>query len=181
MFCDSAATGVGLTVSGSNSKYSQILEFPGITDTADLVDLAFLCSPRDGEPARSAFILEDIESNALILAGYLEQLGFDQVVWVKSIETCYRMMPHLRAARFDLVLFDIMLSDGVAFDLMRELATRDRAYKVCAFTGRNRPDELTQLREAGCDWVLKKPIDLDTVRNGLEGMGFDTPETEADA
>lgn len=169
-----------MTATGSDSKSSQILKFPGITDTADLADLAFLCSPREGEPERSAFILEDIESNALILAGYLEQLGFNQVVWVKSVETCYRMMPHLRAARFDLVLFDIMLSDGVAFDLLRELAIRDRAYKVCAFTGRNRPDELTQMREAGCDWVLKKPIDLDSVRHGLEGMGFTTPETGPD-
>lgn len=169
-----------MTASGSDSKSSKILEFPGITDTAELADLAYLCSPREADPERSAFILEDIESNALILAGYLEHLGFDQVVWVKSVETCYRMMPHLRAARFDLVLFDIMLGDGVAFDLLRELAARDRAYKVCAFTGRNRPDELTQLREAGCDWVLKKPIDLDSVRHGLEGMGFDTPGTEAD-
>lgn len=167
-----------MTASGSDSNSSQILDFPGITNTAELADLAFLCSPREGEPQRGAFILEDIESNALILAGYLEQLGFDQVVWVKSVETCYRMMPHLRASRFDLVLFDIMLSDGVAFDLLRELAARDRAYKVCAFTGRNRPDELTQMREAGCDWVLKKPIDLDSVRHGLESMGFDAPETQ---
>lgn len=158
--------------SSSETPAARILEFPGSTPDGEPVDVVQLLTPDTGASGRRAFILEDVEANARLLASYLGQFGFNDIAWVKTVESCYRVMPHLRAGRFDLLLFDIMLDDGVAFDLMQELAGRERDYRVCTFTGRDRPDELTQMREAGCDWVFKKPIDLHSVEAGLEAMGF---------
>ncbi len=119
---------------------------------------------------RRAFILEDVEANARMVAGFLDQTGYDDIRWVNTIAACQPHMDFLKSGHFDLVLLDIMLSDGVAFDMLKELAQSGTRSWICAFTARSRKDELKQLIEAGCDRVFLKPLRYAEFQAGLDTL-----------
>ena len=149
-----------MTPPDDKTTSAEILPFSATdTNSGGVPGLQLSASP-EPRHKRRAFILEDVESNARMMAGFLDQNDYDDVRWVKSIRECRASIEFLKTGYFDLILMDVMLGDGVAFDLIKELAGGRCGSWVCAFTARSRKDELQQLLEAGCDLVFLKPLRL---------------------
>jgi CheY-like chemotaxis protein len=73
----------------------------------------------------------------------------------------------MASERFDLVLCDIGLPDGTGYDVISQ-AKREGPIKAVAITGFGRDEDIRRSKEAGFDFHLVKPVDLQELQNVLE-------------
>jgi len=73
----------------------------------------------------------------------------------------------------DVVLLDMMLSDGNGCELCKEVKAGDRPPRVCFLTGRSLPEDVERMKEAGADGHIVKPFSstrlarlVDSLRKG---------------
>lgn len=90
---------------------------------------------------------------------------------VPEIVTC-RTLFEVRAAlpgfTPDLVLLDVELPDGDAFDVIKDLNRVVPTPAIVAMSGVAGPDEAFKLAQLGVQRYLKKPVDLVTVERAIE-------------
>lgn len=123
---------------------------------------------------RRVFLLEDNEANGLVIEGMLDLLGFEEIVWVRSIADVARYRKSIIKGDFAFLIFDISLPDGESFDLLRELK-QEGASPICAYTARTSREDYAQFADIGCTHVFEKPLTLDAFRKGCSKVfGPDT-------
>jgi len=71
--------------------------------------------------------------------------------------------------RYDVVLCDIGLPDGDGYSLFRELRSRLPGLRGIALTGYAMEEDVRLAQEAGFEMHIRKPVDLDFLRNAIVG------------
>jgi DNA-binding response OmpR family regulator len=79
---------------------------------------------------------------------------------------------------FEVLLSDIGLPDGDAFQLVAEAKRSLPVMKTVALTGRATNEDRELSRQAGFDHFLTKPVDFHELRSLLQGRAWHPRETE---
>ena len=72
---------------------------------------------------------------------------------------------HLKAHRFDAVITDMRLPDGLGLDLLRDLAAQQRSERCVVITAHGSAENAVEALKAGAFDYLTKPVDLKQFRS----------------
>ncbi|MBH1957667.1 MAG: sigma-54-dependent Fis family transcriptional regulator [Burkholderiales bacterium] len=72
---------------------------------------------------------------------------------------------HLKAHRFDAVITDMRLPDGLGLELLRDLAAQQRPERCVVITAHGSAENAVEALKAGAFDYLTKPVDLKQFRN----------------
>jgi CheY-like chemotaxis protein len=75
----------------------------------------------------------------------------------------------LESDRFDVLISDIGLPDGNGYDLVRE-AKRRQSLKAVALSGFGTEEDVRRSLEAGFDYHVTKPVDINGLRSLLQKL-----------
>jgi len=109
-------------------------------------------------------LLEDHGESRDIIAKLLVHCGHTVTV-TSNLEEASDLLGKMR---FEVLLSDIGLPDGDAFDLVAEAKRSLRVMKTVALTGRATDSDRELSRQAGFDHFLTKPVDFHELRSLLE-------------
>jgi len=119
---------------------------------------------------KSALLLEDNEINAMVATEFLQTSGVPLVHHIGSLDAFRREAFAIHDGAYDLIVADIMLPDGLATTVVRELRRQGCRLPIAAYTARNSASDLAEYAAAGIDHVFKKPLSLDDFQKGLEQL-----------
>ena len=109
-------------------------------------------------------LLEDRGESRDIIAKLLVHCGHTVTV-ASNLEEASDLLEKMP---FEVLLSDIGLPDGDAFDLVAEAKRSLRVMKTVALTGRATDEDRALSRQAGFDHFLTKPVDFHELRLLLE-------------
>ena len=131
----------------------------------DLQDLA------SGDGGLNVLVVEDNETNAIVVETYLQRMGHDVSVATTGEEALER----LRREGFDVVLMDISLPgiDGVeATRRIHEMTDENkRSVPIIAMSAHVFENETALVLDAGMDSFLGKPVDPERLADMLSRVG----------
>lgn len=104
--------------------------------------------------SKTILIAEDTESNYFFIEAFLERTKVN-ILWAKDGVEAVDMF---RKNDINLVLMDIMMPEKDGYDATREIKAIDPKVPVIAQTALALPDDEEKCYNAGCDFVLVKPI-----------------------
>ena len=78
-------------------------------------------------------------------------------------------LKRLESDRFDVLISDIGLPDGNGYDLVRE-AKRRQSLKAVALSGFGTEEDVRRSLEAGFDYHVTKPVDINGLRSLLQKL-----------
>ncbi|MGH1502215.1 MAG: response regulator [Acidimicrobiales bacterium] len=110
---------------------------------------------RNDAQSGTVLVVEDSTTQQLLLLRQLEGAG----VSADAVASVGEAIDAVEHESYQLILTDVHLPDGTAFDMIPQLKQRFRGPIVC-LTASDRVDTEAALREAGADEVVAKPIDL---------------------
>ena len=144
----------------------------GATFTAAFPCVDASAAPAPGTAAHPAparglrlLIVEDHEATRTVLTRLLTRGGHQ----VTTASTVADALTAFAGARFDAVVSDLGLPDGSGLDLMREIQ-RMRPVPAIALSGYGMEEDVRQTKEAGFFAHLVKPVNLDQLRQLLDGL-----------
>jgi DNA-binding NtrC family response regulator len=123
---------------------------------------------------RRLLIVED--SSALVET--LERALSARVPEVRACRSLSEVRQVLAEFTPDLVLLDVELPDGDAFDVLGEMRRIVPAPAVVAMSGVAGPDEAFHLAQVGVQRYLKKPLDLTAVERAIDEALTCAPDLE---
>jgi len=109
-------------------------------------------------------IVEDEEVVSEILIARIK-LWDQSVVLATSREEA---LSKIKTSRFDLVLLDIMLPDGLGYEIIPEIKQALPNINIITMTGQNTPDLERTIREFGITYFMAKPVDFDELKNIID-------------
>ena len=112
-----------------------------------------------GSKRKTVLIAEDNDSNYLLLYSVMKQ-HYTVVRAVNGVET---VSLHARLSP-DLILMDIKMPVMDGLEATALIRKHDRTVPIIAVTAHAFADELQAALEAGCDFVLTKPVDIPRLR-----------------
>lgn len=108
-------------------------------------------------------LLEDHGESRNVIANLLGHCGYT----VSAAGSLAEATALLETDCFDVLLSDIGLLDGDAFDLVKTARARPALKLIVALTGRIADEDRQRAREAGFDHYLTKPVDFHELRQLL--------------
>jgi len=84
---------------------------------------------------------------------------------VESAADLQQAREHLKSARFDAVITDMRLPDGLGMELLRDLAQQQRAERCVVITAHGSAENAVEALKAGAFDYLTKPVDLKQFRS----------------
>ncbi len=84
--------------------------------------------------------------------------------WVETAETLAEAFAHLNEHRFDLVITDMRLPDGLGLELIRHIRTQQRRERCVVITAYGSAENAVESLKAGAFDYLTKPVDLKQFR-----------------
>ena len=117
-----------------------------------------------------ALVVEDHPVNRLVIRGYLETLGLSVV----SVEDGRSALQRVREQSFDLVIMDVRLPvmDGLeATRRIREEEGEGQHLPIVALTANAFAEDREACLRAGMDLHLRKPMQLEDLRDAIEILG----------
>ncbi len=110
---------------------------------------------------RNALVLMNKDDFSLALSEQLNQNGFE-VVLCHGVNSAWE---NLLASYFDIVIFDIFISDGDAVDFLQRCAQM----KVCSMCLTEQVSDviLNACRKHGTDFVISKSLPMETIINRI--------------
>jgi DNA-binding NtrC family response regulator len=125
-------------------------------------------------------VVEDCDQLRQALCVALGQWLGAEIVGVSSVAACKEALARVVP---DLVLLDVELSDGDAFDVAGLLAGLPSAPRVVVMSGVAGPDESFRLAQLGVRRYVAKPVDLPdlekVIEEALHGVPDLTPHVRA--
>lgn len=112
-----------------------------------------------GSKGKTVLIAEDNDSNYLLLYSVMKQ-HYTVIRAVNGVET---VSLHTRLSP-DLILMDIKMPVMDGLEATALIRKRDRSVPIIAVTAHAFAEELRAALEAGCDFVLTKPVDIPRLR-----------------
>ena len=83
---------------------------------------------------------------------------------IEAAGTLQQAREHLQAARFDAVITDMRLPDGLGLELLRDLAQQQRPERCVVITAHGSAENAVEALKAGAFDYLTKPVDLKQFR-----------------
>jgi hypothetical protein len=119
----------------------------------------------DAAPTRNLHLLlvDDHADTRLVLSRLLSKFGHE----VATADSQQRALKLLESGRFDTLISDIGLPDGDGYDLVR-VAKRRQPLSAIALSGYGTEEDVRRSLEAGFDYHLTKPVDLNGLRSLLQ-------------
>jgi PAS domain S-box-containing protein len=119
----------------------------------------------DAAPTRNLHLLlvDDHADTRLVLSRLLSKFGHE----VATADSQQRALKLLESGRFDALISDIGLPDGDGYDLVR-VAKRRQPLSAIALSGYGTEEDVRRSLEAGFDYHLTKPVDLNGLRSLLQ-------------
>ena len=114
------------------------------------------CSLYWGADAMRIYVVENHPDTLTFLGSYLEACGHE----VRSAQTVAQATRGLRAVPCDLLLSDLILSDGDGWTLLESLGAARPPFAV-AMSGKNSPEDRARSEAAGFQQHLVKPFTPD--------------------
>ena len=108
-------------------------------------------------------LVDDHTDTRLVLSRLLSKCGYE----VASTDSEQGALKLLESGRFDALISDIGLPDGDGYDLVRE-AKRRQPLRAIALSGYGTEEDVRRSLEAGFDYHLTKPVDLNGLRSLLQ-------------
>ncbi len=108
-------------------------------------------------------LLEDHGESRTVITKLLTHWGHT-VLGAESLEAARAQMS---GQPFDLLLSDIGLLDGDAYELVTAAKEEHRIRCVVALTGRTAEEDRERARQSGFDYYLTKPVDFHELRSLL--------------
>jgi CheY-like chemotaxis protein len=135
-------------------------------------------TPKDSPRGRRTRVLVVDDNPDLVesLVAVVSMLGHDG----RGVHSGAEALAHLADTLCDLVLMDVSMPGLTGFETAR-LVRREPwgcSLFLVAMTGWGRDEDRRQAMEAGFDWMVEKPIDVEGIRTLL--AGFHTPEGPPD-
>ncbi|MDB5884246.1 MAG: two component, sigma54 specific, transcriptional regulator, Fis family [Polaromonas sp.] len=84
---------------------------------------------------------------------------------IEAASTLQQAREHLNAGRFDAVITDMRLPDGLGLELLRDLAQQQRAERCVVITAHGSAENAVEALKAGAFDYLTKPVDLKQFRS----------------
>ena len=109
-------------------------------------------------------IVEDEEIVSEILIARMKRWGQNVVL----ATSCEEALSKIKTGRFDLVLLDIMLPDGLGYEVIPEIKQALPNINIITMTGQNTPDLERTIREFGITYFMAKPVDFDELKNIID-------------
>jgi CheY-like chemotaxis protein/anti-sigma regulatory factor (Ser/Thr protein kinase) len=118
-------------------------------------------------PLRSLHLLlvDDHTDTRLVLSRILSKSGHE----VATSDSAQGALKLLESSRFDVLISDIGLPDGNGYDLVRE-AKQKHPLKAVALSGFGTEEDIRRSLEAGFDYHLTKPVDINGLRSLLQKL-----------
>ncbi|MDB5742888.1 MAG: two component, sigma54 specific, transcriptional regulator, Fis family [Polaromonas sp.] len=111
-------------------------------------------------PARILIIDDEPDLRTLYELTLLRQ-GYQ----VEAAGDLLQAREHLKADRFDAVITDMRLPDGLGLELLRDLAAQQRAERCVVITAHGSAENAVEALKAGAFDYLTKPVDLKQFRS----------------
>lgn len=108
-------------------------------------------------------LVDDHADTRLVLSRLLTKCGHE----VTTTDSEQGALKLLESGRFDALISDIGLPDGDGYDLVRE-AKRGQPLSAIALSGYGTEEDVRRSLEAGFDYHLTKPVDLNGLRSLLQ-------------
>ena len=121
---------------------------------------------------QSALVVEDDRPLAAALVAAL-QGQVESVAWSFSTSEARELLLRLQP---DLLVLDVMLPDGTAFDVLNSVRESGRSPAVIAISGCADPEETFQLAAQGVRAFLKKPLSLDALKKAIVRARMNPPD-----
>lgn len=156
--------GGDISVQSVRGKGSVFIVTLPLQETAPVVEVQRTVVDYQGR-RRRILIVDDQPSNRIVLRAMLEPLDF----LVDEAGDAARALEHVRFAKPDVVLLDLMMPAVDGFELCRQIAVLDlvpapACLAVSALSG----DEVEErCRQAGFRQLLHKPVDFELLLDGL--------------
>ncbi|MFI4969858.1 MAG: ATP-binding protein, partial [Lysobacterales bacterium] len=116
--------------------------------------------------ALDVLLVEDDVTAAEVIAGLLARLGHRAI----RVPNGLAALAELKSARFDLALLDLDLPGIDGLDLARLLRAGGANLPLIAVTARSVGDEDAQIRAAGMNALLRKPVTSALLANAIAGV-----------
>jgi hypothetical protein len=123
-------------------------------------------SPKQAPKQLRILLVEDHRDTRHALSRLLTHFGHHMSV----ADNTQRALQMMASQRFDLVLCDIGLPDGSGYDVISK-AKQEGPIKAVAITGFGTEEDIRRSKEAGFDFHLIKPVDLQELQSVLEQIG----------
>jgi CheY-like chemotaxis protein len=111
-------------------------------------------------------LVEDHDETLQIFARLLRHFGHE----ISVADCAQSALQLVESEEFDLVLTDIDLPDGSAYNVVSQ-AKRKQPVKAIALAGFNSDEDIRRSKEAGFDFHLTKPLDFFELRTVLNQVG----------
>ncbi len=112
----------------------------------------------------TVLVAEDNPLALLTVRVCLEDMG----CLVSEASSCREAVEHWESGRFDLVIMDYRLPDGLGTDVIREMREGGRNDPVICLTAETENISDEQRAKLGIRAALNKPLDLSALRNEIE-------------
>ena len=122
---------------------------------------------RDVTTSRSLRLLlvDDHADTRAVLSRVLTKFGHQMT----TADSAQGALKRLESDRFDVLISDIGLPDGNGYDLVRE-AKRRQSLKAVALSGFGTEEDVRRSLEAGFDYHVTKPVDINGLRSLLQKL-----------
>lgn len=114
-------------------------------------------------------VLEDNLLNAKVLTAMLHKLGICEILHVDTIASAKRLLPRVASEEFDVVISDLMLPDGLAFDFISDVVACNST-PVTAYSALSESDCMAELKSRGCSSLLSKPLSFNALQAYIAGV-----------
>ncbi|MCF8363404.1 MAG: response regulator [Prolixibacteraceae bacterium] len=104
--------------------------------------------------SKTILVAEDTDSNYFFIEAFLERTHAN-LIWAQDGVEAVQLF---KENKIDLVLMDIMMPEKDGYDATREIKKIDSSVPVIAQTALALPDDEEKCYNAGCNYVLVKPI-----------------------
>lgn len=132
--------------------------------------------PSSSQPARILVIDDEPDLRTLYELTLLRE-GYR----VEAAGNLQQAREHLSVQRFDAVITDMRLPDGVGLELLRELATQQRTERCVVITAYGSASNAVEALKAGAFDYLTKPVDLKQFRSVVASAIHEARLVEAPA
>lgn len=131
-----------------------------------------------GKYMKRVLIVEDDHMLGLTLCDTLHRHGLESRLSHTVQEARINLTQYPPLWFPDLLLLDVSLPDGSAFDLLHDLRSRSPRPLVVAISGKVCPKECFDLALLGVQRFLPKPLDLDVLESTLRDVSAQIPDVD---
>jgi excisionase family DNA binding protein len=129
------------------------------------LDKDILKEDRSGQ--HTALVVDDDESLQNLFKLFLRKIGFSRVV----VGTVKDALAALEKQKFDLIFLDLKLPDGPADDVYDTAKKKQPDCPIIIITGYPDSDMLNRILAKGPITVLKKPLNVDQLKETVRILG----------